>query len=41
MRNYDTDIAENKQLLALSGIEKFGLALTTDGATIQRHAAGS
>ena len=38
MRNYDADIAENKRLLALSGIEKFGLALTTDGATIQRHA---
>ena len=37
-RNYEADIAENKRLLALPGIEKFGLAVTTDGATIQRHA---
>ena len=37
-RNYEADIAENKRLLELSGVEAFGLTITTDGATNQRHA---
>ncbi len=28
---------ENRRLLSLPGIETFGLTITTDGATIQRH----
>ena len=36
-RNYDADMAENARLLSLPGIDAFGLAITTDGATIQRH----
>lgn len=36
-RNYDADIAENTRLLSLPACEVFGLSLTTDGATIQRH----
>ena len=30
-------MVENRRLLALPGIEQFGLAITTVGATIQRH----
>lgn len=36
-RNHDADMAENARLLSLPGIDAFGLAITTDGATIQRH----
>jgi len=36
-RNYDADIAENTRLLSLPACEVFGLSLTKDGATIQRH----
>jgi len=37
-RNYEADITENRRLLALPSVEQFGLAITTDGATTQRHA---
>lgn len=36
-RQYKADKAEDYRLLGLPGVEKYGAALTTDGATIQRH----
>jgi hypothetical protein len=36
-RNYNANIAENRGLLGLPGVETFGLTITADGATTQRH----
>ena len=37
-RMYGHDISEKDRLLTLPGVQKFGMSLTTDGATIQKHA---
>ena len=35
-RQYEAGLSENQRLLGLEGVAKFGVALTTDGATIQK-----